>query len=426
MKTVVSWPAPIVPDAPGEGVPVSLYDSATGEITPVHPEEARLYVCGITPYDATHLGHAATYLAFDTLGRAWRDAGVPVSYTQNITDVDDPLLERAARTGRDWQAIALEQTELFRSDMANLRIVPPDAYVRVQDVIDETAEAVAAMLEEGIAYRVPIADDASPAPVEAGASDLYFDVRLAEQRTAWRLGGSSRFSPERLAEAFREFGGDPERPGKRDPFDPLLWRAAREGEPAWPTPIGAGRPGWHIECAVIATGTLGSTVTVQAGGRDLMFPHHELSAGHASAMTREPFAQHYAHAGLVAYEGTKMSKSLGNLVLVSRLVEQGHEPAAIRLAILQHHYRSDWEWTDRQLAESADQLGRWRAHAAGVREGDGAAAVADSPRVTRIRQAIANDLDTPTAIAEVEAWAREGEQDAGVITLVDALLGIEL
>ncbi|GGA56399.1 L-cysteine:1D-myo-inositol 2-amino-2-deoxy-alpha-D-glucopyranoside ligase [Pseudoclavibacter endophyticus] len=442
MKSVPSWPAPEVPEVAGPGVPVSLFNTATGVVEPVHPEEARLYVCGITPYDATHLGHAATYVAFDTLGRAWRDAGVPVLYAQNITDVDDPLLERAATSGRDWRDIAQEQTDLFREDMRALRIVPPDVYVRVQDVIDETADAVSRMLENGTAYRVAIGSDASPAPVDQHAADIYFDVRAAERLTPWTLGESSRYSPERMAESFREFGGDPDRDGKRDPYDPLLWRAARAGEPSWPTPVGAGRPGWHVECAVIATGTLGVTVTVQAGGRDLTFPHHELSAAHASAMTGEPFAKHYAHAGLVAYQGTKMSKSLGNLVLVSKLTADGHDPAAIRLAILRHHYRDDWEWSDTGLAAAEEQLRRWRAHANEVRDraaADGTAASAaestaeidgidpvDSPRVTQIRRAVANDLNTPLALAHVDGWAASGDHDPAVIDLVDALLGIRL
>lgn len=415
---------------PGAGETVRLFDTATGRIEPIEvDDEASLYVCGITPYDATHLGHAATYLAFDTLTRAWRDAGVRVRTAQNITDVDDPLFERANATGQDWQELAQSQTDLFRSDMALLRILPPDSYVRVQDVIDETADAVARLLQEGTAYRVPIDAAADPAPLDPGASDVYFDVRAAEHVSPWRLGQASGYSPERLTASFLEFGGDPERPGKRDPFDPLLWRAARHGEPSWPTPIGAGRPGWHVECAVIATGTLGRSITVQAGGRDLTFPHHELSAGHASALTHERFAEHYAHAGLIAYQGRKMSKSLGNLVLVSKLVAAGHDPAAIRLAILRHRYRDDWEWTDAELRAAETQLGRWRAHAAVLRRRQNSGtlpAPVPAARVHAIRRAIADDLDTPAAVEQVEQWAVTAEPDPAVIGIVDALLGIRL
>jgi len=441
VQTVASWPAPSLPTVPGGGGPISLFDSATGRVEPTSTPDgaATLYVCGITPYDATHLGHASTYVAFDTLGRAWRDAGLRVRFAQNITDVDDPLLERAEKTGRDWREIALDQTDLFRGDMRALRVIPPDAYVRVQDSIDETASAVAAYLDAGFAYRVPIAADADPAPVDPDATDVYFDVAAAGERTPWTLGSTTPLDAQARAEAFVEFGGDPDRPGKRGPFDPLVWRAARTGEPSWDTIVGPGRPGWHIECAVIATGELGGTVSVQAGGRDLTFPHHDLSAGHASALTGEPFARHFAHAGLIAYDGTKMSKSLGNLVLVSKLTASGVDPAAIRLAIVRHHYRADWEWTDMELAEAQAQLASWRAHAdavakeAGPNDADAEPLAAPTPEdvaasafARRMREAIAADLDTPAVVQIVDEWAATGSADPVVPALVDALLGIRL
>lgn len=429
MQTVPSWPRPDVPALP-PGPPVSLYDSASGALRRVHPDsgEALLYVCGITPYDATHLGHAATYLAFDTLARAWRSAGLRVRTAQNITDVDDPLLERARSTGRDWRQIALEQSELFRSDMTALRIVPPDAYVRVQDVLEETGEAVRRMLDEGTAYLVPVPADARPAARSPEAHDVYFDIAAAERSGVWRLGSAARTPAAEREALFREFGGDPDRPGKRGPLDPLLWRAAREGEPAWPSPAGEGRPGWHVECAVIATGALGPTVTVQAGGRDLRFPHHDLSAGHAAALTGEPFADVFAHAGLVAYRGEKMSKSLGNLVLVSRLREAGADPAAIRLAVLSHHYREDWEWREEELRAAESRLERWRAAAVGAPQAGPGEGKEPSPTVLALQTALADDLDTPAAIAAVDEWAARagGTPGAGdVPRAVDALLGID-
>ena len=414
-------------------MPVSLYDSAAQDAREVAPAGAdvRLYVCGITPYDATHLGHAATYLAFDTLLRALTQAGHTVDYAQNVTDVDDPLFERAAKVGRPWNDIALEQTDLFRSDMRALRVVPPTSYVRVQDVVPDIADAVGALLEAGFGYRVPTED--------AEGEDIYFDVAAAQSRTDYRLAGVSHFSPERLAEAFVEFGGDPDRPGKRNPLDPLLWRAAREGEPSWPTPFGAGRPGWHVECAVIATESLGDLVTIQGGGRDLRFPHHEMSAAHAEALTGERFAEFYAHAGLIAYDGTKMSKSLGNLVLVSKLTAAGHDPAAIRLAVLAHHYREDWEWTDADLAAAEARLAFWRSAAERASTADTAerAAGSDAPddarskddgvaRIQALREAVANDLDTPAALRLVDEWAGAATPSAAVIDAIDALLGIRL
>lgn len=433
MREIASWPRPEVPKLPGKNDPIGIFDGRFGEVRQSdNGETATLYVCGITPYDATHLGHAATYIAFDTLQRAWLDAGLQVRTAQNVTDVDDPLFERANATGADWRALAKEQTDLFRADMTALRVIPPDHYVRVQDAIDEIASAVAALIERDLAYDVPIDENADPKPVDENARDIYFDLERAQ-----RLPGVlqtmdvSRFEPIDLEYVFREFGGDPDRPGKRGRLDPLLWRAARQGEPAWETSVGLGRPGWHIECACIASSTLGETVTVQGGGRDLTFPHHEMSAQHASALTGKPFARTFLHAGLIAYRGEKMSKSLGNLVLVSKLVEAGVDPAAIRLAILSHRYSADWEWTDGGLATAAARLGVWRNALRRLRAGNPASAEvtldADpSPTLTRMRAALANDLDTPAAIAAVDAWAENPAGQRDVPAAVDALLGIRL
>ncbi|NLT26354.1 MAG: cysteine--1-D-myo-inosityl 2-amino-2-deoxy-alpha-D-glucopyranoside ligase [Microbacteriaceae bacterium] len=411
-----SWPAPDVPALAGEPVPVVLHDTATEEARPIAPEDgtALVYVCGITPYDATHLGHASTYLAFDTLVRALRQSGLRVRYAQNVTDVDDPLLERAAKTDQPWDELAQEQTDLFRSDMTALRVLPPDDYVRVQDVVDEIAGAVAELVANGFGYAVPTTGS-------LGGDDVYFDVQAAQDAAGFELASVSHFSPERLAAAFVEFGGDPDRAGKRSPLDPLLWGAAREGEPAWPSAVGDGRPGWHVECAVIAAGALGSRITLQGGGRDLRFPHHEMTSAHACALHGHAFADHYAHAGLVAYEGEKMSKSLGNLVLVSKLTAAGADPAAVRLVVLAHHYRSDWEWTDELLDEAHARLERWRAAAARAAAGE-----AGTASVQALRAAIADDLDTPTALRLVDAWAAEESPAAELLPAIDALLGIDL
>ncbi|MBS3178051.1 MULTISPECIES: cysteine--1-D-myo-inosityl 2-amino-2-deoxy-alpha-D-glucopyranoside ligase [unclassified Pseudoclavibacter] len=435
MRTVPSWPIPAVPSVAGSGGgAIRVFDSASGRVQDtVTPNEiATLYVCGITPYDATHLGHAATYVAFDTLGRAWRDAGLEVRYAQNITDVDDPLLERAAKTGRDWQEIAASQTDLFRSDMAALRVLPPDAYVRVQDSIGETGEAIAALIGAGLAYRVDVASDAEPAATTQ-LGDVYYDVAAAEAASDWNMGDVSGYTAAEMEAAFLEFGGDPDRAGKRGAFDPLLWRSARAGEPAFESAVGLGRPGWHIECSVIATQTLGAPISVQGGGRDLRFPHHELSAAHAMSLlsvdshgTPADFARAYTHAGLIAYDGTKMSKSLGNLVLVSRLTAAGVAPGAIRLALLSHHYRSDWEWTDEELEGSSARLQEWRERAA--RSSDDTVAPELNTVVQRMRDAIADDLDTPRVVAIIDEWASmpPAAGDADIVALVDALLGLDL
>ena len=307
-----SWPAPTVPTLPGpaDAQAVRLHDSATGGRVDVRPDgpTARLYVCGITPYDATHLGHAATYLAFDTLVRLWRDRGLPVDYVQNVTDIDDPLLERANRDGEDWTVVAERETALFREDMTALRVLPPTSYVGAVEAMDEIADFVVRLVEAGAAYRV---DD-----------DVYFSVAAAEH-----FGQVSGFDTATMLGLAAERGGDPDRAGKKDPLDPLLWLAARPGEPARDSPLGRGRPGWHVECSAIALNRLGDAFDVQGGGSDLVFPHHEMSAAHAEARTGTgPFARAYVHGGMVGLDGEKMSKSRGNSVFVSRLGYEGVGP----------------------------------------------------------------------------------------------------
>ncbi|MET4705723.1 cysteine--1-D-myo-inosityl 2-amino-2-deoxy-alpha-D-glucopyranoside ligase [Frigoribacterium sp. UYMn621] len=410
-----SWTRPTVPALPGAGIVPRIFDAASQ--TPVearpHPSTptlASIYVCGITPYDATHLGHAATYLAFDTLIRVWMDAGFEVRYVQNTTDIDDPLLERAARDGVDWRDLAASQIELFRGDMEKLGIIPPDEYVAVTEVIAEVADAVKILVQNGSAYSVTSPD---------AADDLYFDSSFAVP--AWHLGQESALDRATMLELSAERGGDPQRAGKRDPLDPLLWRSERAGEPAWDSSLGRGRPGWHIECSVIALEHLPTPLTVNGGGRDLVFPHHEFSAGHAAALTGHPLAGIYAHAGMVAYQGEKMSKSLGNLVLVSRLVAGGADPRSIRLALLSERYRSDWEWTDAHLRIADDRLASWTAWAASPTED------ADDEFLAELRERLADDLDTAGAIAAIDARICGGAvASKTAISAIDALLGIRL
>jgi L-cysteine:1D-myo-inositol 2-amino-2-deoxy-alpha-D-glucopyranoside ligase len=367
---------------------------------------ARLYVCGITPYDATHLGHAATYLAFDTLVRVWRDRGLTVEYVQNVTDVDDPLLERAQRDGVDWVGLAEEQTELFREDMTALRVLPPTHYVGAVEALPEIAQAVARLLEVGVAYRL---DD-----------DVYFSVG-----TAPHFGEVSGLDVASMTALSRERGGDPDRPGKKDPLDALLWQGERPDDPAWDSPVGRGRPGWHVECAAIALGRLGATVDVQGGGSDLAFPHHEHSAIEAEALTGAwPFARAYVHAGMVGLDGEKMSKSRGNLVFVSRLRRTGTDPGALRLALLSEHYGADREWTPATLEAGERRLAAWRTGVARTSGPDGAALL------ETLRAALAADLDTPAGLGAVDAWcAAQGDDPAApalVRDAVDTLLGVAL
>jgi len=410
-----SWSVPQVPELPGRGPQLRLYDSADRQVRPVSPgPTATMYVCGITPYDATHLGHAATYLTFDLVNRLWRDAGHRVHYVQNVTDVDDPLFERADRDGIDWRELAARETQLFRDDMTALRVVPPQDYVAATDAIDEVVEVIEKMLAAGTAYVVD--DPEFP--------DVYFRVDATEQ-----FGYESGYDLDTMRALFAERGGDPDRPGKADPLDALVWRAARPGEPSWPSPFGPGRPGWHVECSAIAMDRLGMGFDIQGGGTDLIFPHHEFSAAHAESVTGERrFARHYVHAGMIGWAGHKMSKSRGNLVLVSQLRAEGVDPGAVRLGLFAGHYRADRYWSPQVLDEAQARLARWRA-AAALPAGPNTADL-----IARVRQYLADDLDTPKALAALDGWATDALEYGGhdeaapgqVRVAVDALLGVPL
>ena len=410
-----AWTAPEPAHLPGglRGPAVRVFDTATSGTVELIPSDgpARMYVCGITPYDATHLGHAATYVAFDLLNRAWRSAGHEVRYVQNVTDVDDPLLERAGQTGEDWEALAERETELFRRDMEALRVLAPEAYVGAVESIPLVVELVHQLRDRGHVYDVD--------------GDLYFSVHSDP-----RFGRVSGYDDARMIEVFAERGGDPDRKGKKHPLDCLLWQAERPGEPAWDSELGRGRPGWHVECSAIALHHLGEALDVQGGGSDLVFPHHEMSAAEAqAAFDGLTFARAYVHAGMVGLDGEKMSKSKGNLVLVSRLREDGVDPMAIRLALLRQHYRSDWDWTDGEIGRAEAWLADWRqavARPSGART---------EPVGREVLAALADDLDAPRATEAVRRWSvatNEGadtsEPGAGetVRRLLDASLGITL
>lgn len=410
-----AWKAPRVPDLPHDAdhTGIQVHDTSRQSLVTVGPERgtARLYVCGITPYDATHMGHANTYVSFDLLNRAWRDRGLNVDYVQNVTDVDDPLLERANATGVDWRELAQRETELFRTDMAALNVIPPDDYVGAVEAIPLVLELLAQM-PEGVVYTL---DGEYP--------DVYFDVHAAAD-----FGAVAGLDAETMRTLFAERGGDPEREGKRHELDCLVWRAARPGEPSWESPYGPGRPGWHIECAAIAERFLGADFDVQGGGSDLAFPHHEMSAAEALVATGERFAKAFVHAGMVGLDGEKMSKSKGNLVLVSKLREQGVDPMAIRLVLLANHYRSDWMWTDELLTQAQSRLQTWR-DACALDAGQSAL-----PVLAEVRAALADDLDAPRALSAIDAWASASlaidgdDADAPVLVrdLCDALLGVRL
>jgi L-cysteine:1D-myo-inositol 2-amino-2-deoxy-alpha-D-glucopyranoside ligase len=368
-----------------------------------------MYVCGVTPYDATHLGHAATYLAFDLLNRAWRDSGHEVRYIQNVTDIDEPLLERAEQTGIEWTDLAGRQTDQFRADMAWLGVLPPDEFVGATEAIPLIVDLIEQVRDAGATYEI--------------GGDLYFSVEADPQ-----FGSISKLDHQTMIALSRERGGDPDRTGKKNPVDSVLWWHQRPGEPSWQSPFGPGRPGWHVECAAIALHYLGDAFDVQGGGSDLIFPHHEMSASHAHVTGRWPYARSYVHAGMLGLDGEKMSKSLGNLEFVSRLRAEGRDAAAVRIALLSDHYRADRDWTAAMLAAADDRLARWRAAIAGPVGPDASRLLAE------VRSHLADDLDTPRALSAVDRWAEQTRLGGGtdptapalVRDLLDALLGISL
>ena len=410
------WSSPPIPSNavpstdPSTAPVVQLHDTRTTALRPVLDHLApgaafRMYVCGITPYDAAHLGHASTYVAFDLLQRVIRDAGHPVRYVQNVTDVDDPLLERAMITGDQWSDLAEREIERFRLDMEALRILAPDDYVGAVESIPSVIDLVEQLKTTGAAYLV---DD-----------DWYFDVSTDPE-----FNDVAQLDDAAALAIFAARGGDPDRPGKRHALDPLLWMAPRGDDPWWDGALGKGRPGWHIECVAIANAGLGVSFDLQGGGSDLVFPHHQMCASISRTLTGVDFAHAFAHTGMVALDGEKMSKSKGNLEFVSRLRDAGHEPMAIRLALLAQHYRSDWEWTPAHLSAADERLARWRS---GVRR---AATPNPSPVVEALRASLRHDLDTPAAIAAIDAWCHaDGDVIGGgdvLANAVDALLGVEL
>ena len=393
---------------------LSLWDTARSQSHPLERKDLyRVYVCGITPYDATHLGHAATYLTFDLVNRYLLATGAQVRFVQNITDIDDPLLERATRDGVDWRELAQSQIDLFRGDMVNLHILPPEHYVGVVEAMDLVEESIATLEERGSTYLVD--------------KDLYFRVRADKN-----FGNRSHLNQDRMLEIFAERGGDPQRVGKEDPLDALLWLAHRDGEPAWPSRHGEGRPGWHIECCAIALHYLrpdeksSTSIDIQGGGSDLIFPHHEMSAAQGEILQGREFASHYVHAGMIGLDGVKMSKSLGNLVFVSKLVAAGRDPMAIRWALMEDHYSRDRSWSEDLLISAEDWLVRLR-RALSMME-----TAPTDPVINEVIAAQADNLDTPRALAAIKRWVQDSENSSSggspgeLSRAIDSLLGIAL
>ncbi len=340
-----------------------LYDTARREIVPFEPGPTVLmYTCGITPYDATHLGHAAAYVTYDVLQRRLRDLGHETRCVRNITDVDDDLLRKARELGVHYLDLAAAEVARFDGDMAALNVIECWSEPRATSAIADIRGFIGMVLDQGYAYQ-------------SGGS-VYFDVSKFE-----RFGQISHLDRDEMLTLAAERGGNPDDPNKRDPLDFVLWQPSAPDEPSWESLWGPGRPGWHIECSALAMRELDSTIDLHGGGSDLIFPHHECEAAQSEAATGQLFVRHWMHQAMVRMDGEKMSKSLGNLVFISDLLKTW-DARAIRLAIVEHHYRDSWEWDDDLMPRAAGRLTAWLGTVGGT---DGAAAAGGRPGPARRR-----------------------------------------
>jgi L-cysteine:1D-myo-inositol 2-amino-2-deoxy-alpha-D-glucopyranoside ligase len=372
---------------------LQLYDTARQAIVPFAPDEhVLMYTCGITPYDATHLGHAATFISYDVLTRHLVDKGHTVTVVRNVTDVDDPLFAKARELGVHYLDLAAAEEARFERDMVALNALPVASTPRASSAIPDIRGFIGMVLDRGYAY-------------EAGGS-VYFDVTKFDS-----FGALSHYTEEQMLDYARQRGGQVDDPNKRHPLDFVLWHPSAPDEPSWDTMWGAGRPGWHIECSALALRELGTTIDLHGGGADLIFPHHECERAQSEAATGAPFVKHWMHTALISMNGEKMSKSLGNLVFVDKLRET-YDPMAIRLGLIEHHYRTEWEWDDGLMDRNAERLAAWRASA------DGAAGEV----LDEVRERLDDDLDSPGAVAAVDGAAARGESTRAAA----ALLGVEL
>jgi L-cysteine:1D-myo-inositol 2-amino-2-deoxy-alpha-D-glucopyranoside ligase len=376
--------------------PMRLFDTARREIVPFAPGPiVTMYTCGITPYDATHIGHAAVYLTYDVLQRRLRDRGHETRCVRNVTDVDDDILRKARELGVHYLDLAAAETARFDDDMRALDVIPAWSEPRATSAIPDIRGFIGMVLDRGYAYQ-------------AGGG-VYFDVSRFE-----RFGQLSHLDRDQMLALAAERGGNIDDPNKRDPLDFVLWQPSGDDEPAWESLWGPGRPGWHIECSALAMRELGTTIDLHGGGTDLIFPHHECEAAQSEAATGERFVRHWMHQALVRMDGEKMSKSLGNLVFVSDLRKMW-DTRAIRLAVVAHHYRHPWDWTDDVMEHAAATVARWDEAAARARRGG-------ESTLAAVRAALDDDLDTPTAVRVIEEAAGAGDG----ITAAAALLGLDL
>ena len=411
-----SWPEVYIPSIDSKfRIPnLNLFNSASRKVEEVpRKKNYRIYVCGITPYDSTHLGHAATYLSFDLINRYLKATKSEVLFVENITDIDDPLLERATRDGVDWMELAHSQIELFRTDMTSLRVIPPQFYIGAVEAIGLVTEKIEDLRKAGAIYAVE--------------KDLYFRVHSDPD-----FGSRSHLSRDEELKIFSERGGDPDRVGKEDQLDSLVWLSKRENEPGWPSIHGEGRPGWHIECCAIALGYLNPDpqeeflIDIQGGGNDLIFPHHEMSAAQARVSTGKDFARFFVHTGMIGLDGQKMSKSLGNLVFVSKLMQSGVHPMIIRTALLMQNYSVNRMWSE-------DLLNRAKVFTSELTMRLSQSECAPTDEVIQgIINALSSNLDTETVFQILQQWISQcqsgvtGGNPGELSRALDTFLGLAI
>jgi len=404
------WPKPHIAPLSGLSFPNLKLMNSKKVMTTIEPATPfKIYVCGITPYDATHLGHAATYVAFDLINRYQHLAGNRLDFVENITDIDDPLLVRAKRDSIDWKVLAENQIDLFLTDMTALRVIPPNNLVTVTSSMKIIEDFITLLDQKGFLYQIE--------------NDHYFSVE--------RFLEDMPLSSDEAIKIFSERGGDPKRAGKRHPLDPVVWMAHQGDDPSWESKFGLGRPGWHVECTAIAVHYLDSAnadpiIQIQGGGSDLIFPHHYMSEQIVRAAYGRGFANNYVHSAMIHLDGEKMSKSKGNLVFVSKLLSQGIDPMVIRWALLSGHYQQDRSWSDELLQKSTSEVSLLRSALA-------QSEVAETKELIQsIISDLANNLDTPASLNRLIAWAKSSQSspkvnESGLVSRgIDSLLGLAL
>jgi len=404
------WPKPHIAPLSGLSFPNLKLMNSKKVMTTIEPATPfKIYVCGITPYDATHLGHAATYVAFDLINRYQHLAGNRLDFVENITDIDDPLLVRAKRDSIDWKVLAENQIDLFLTDMTALRVIPPSNLVTVTSSMKIIEDFITLLDQRGFLYQIE--------------NDHYFSVESFLEEMP--------FSIDEAIKIFSERGGDPKRAGKRHPLDPVVWMAHQGDDPSWESKFGLGRPGWHVECTAIAVHYLDSAnadpiIQIQGGGSDLIFPHHYMSEQIVRAAYGRGFANNYVHSAMIHLDGEKMSKSKGNLVFVSKLLRRGIDPMVIRWALLSGHYQQDRSWSDELLQKSTSEVSLLRSALA-------QSEVAETKELIQsIISDLANNLDTPAALNRLIAWAKSSQSspkvnESGLVSRgIDSLLGLAL